>query len=75
MLDALLIALGLVVSLAAPPYLSYHLARRKGRRGRRWALAALIVGLLTIVGGLILGGWLVVLALIVLPTPELHPDV
>lgn len=75
MLDALLIALGLVVSVAAPPYLSYHLARRKGRRGRRWALAALIVGLLTIVGGLILGGWLVVLALIVLPTSELHPDV
>lgn len=75
MIDALLAALGLVLSVAAPPYLSYHLARRKGRRSRRWALAALIVGLLMLVGGSILGGWLVVLALVALPTPELHPDV
>lgn len=73
--DSLLLALGLVISLAAPPYLSFHLARRKGRRGRRWALAAFLIGLLALVSGFIFGGWLVVLALVALPTPELHPDV
>ena len=69
------LALGFVLLVAAPPYLSFHLARRKGHRARAWAIGALVVAIISIAVGWLIGGWLVVALLVVLPTPELHPDV
>ncbi|MBI2939962.1 MAG: hypothetical protein HYY04_05935 [Chloroflexi bacterium] len=69
-IGTLLTAVVFVLLYIAPPYCSYHLARRKGRSPILWPIAAVIAAIPSMVGG-----WVVFIALLLLPNPDLHPDV